>query len=327
MALSEWCQGVAVCLCDGADAISACLQGVHAYLWACFEPSRGDTLASTLFAQHHPALLHYPGTVLCRRGSSRLEQESDVQLQELQLIQKSAPNMHAESVLPPRLTLVAVLCYPAVRYSHQQLDLEFITQLTEACFTLISRRHVSGHVGARAFFVCGPWWAIFSCNHCLLTSTHGDTCVRQAGRQALQGQEMATGSPSSNTAPVAARQTHCELHGGLSRSQGSGGDVGGGTPSVPTAPPQAAPQAIQSPARDCVCIETGGMRVEQGTEVDDFMRVSVSVCVCIVLIAGCMQKATLKDVTNTINSTGVTRVKLSEDDIQKVINTLIADRR
>jgi hypothetical protein len=29
------------------------------------------------------------------------------------------------------------------RYSHQQLDVEFITQLTEACFTLISRRPVS----------------------------------------------------------------------------------------------------------------------------------------------------------------------------------------
>jgi hypothetical protein len=39
------------------------------------------------------------------------------------------------------------------------------------------------------------------------------------------------------------------------------------------------------------------------------------------------QNTSLKEITNTINVTGVTRVKLSEDDIRKVINTLIADCR
>jgi hypothetical protein len=43
-------------------------------------------------------------------------------------------------LLPPACS-PAWLC--AVRYSHQQLDVEFITQLTEACFTLISRKPVS----------------------------------------------------------------------------------------------------------------------------------------------------------------------------------------
>lgn len=40
-----------------------------------------------------------------------------------------------------------------------------------------------------------------------------------------------------------------------------------------------------------------------------------------------MQNTSLKEITNTINSTGVTRVKLSEDDIRMVVNTLVADKR
>jgi hypothetical protein len=40
-----------------------------------------------------------------------------------------------------------------------------------------------------------------------------------------------------------------------------------------------------------------------------------------------MQNTSLKEITDTINKTGVTRVKLSEDDIRMVVNTLIADRR
>lgn len=40
-----------------------------------------------------------------------------------------------------------------------------------------------------------------------------------------------------------------------------------------------------------------------------------------------LQNTSLKEITNTINVTGVTRVKLSEDDIRKVVNTLIADCR
>jgi hypothetical protein len=40
-----------------------------------------------------------------------------------------------------------------------------------------------------------------------------------------------------------------------------------------------------------------------------------------------VQNTSLKDITNTINVTGVTRVKLAEDDIRMVLNTLIADCR
>lgn len=46
---------------------------------------------------------------------------------------------------------------------------------------------------------------------------------------------------------------------------------------------------------------------------------------CCVML--CPQNTSLKEITNTINVTGVTRVKLSEEDIRKVVNTLIADCR
>jgi len=76
--------------------------------------------------------------------------------------------------------------------------------------------------------------------YCPLTFTPGDTSVRQAGRQALQGQEMATGSPTSNRASVAASHAHsAHSHSGLSVQWvqwGSGGGVAGPTPSVPLAP-------------------------------------------------------------------------------------------
>jgi hypothetical protein len=39
------------------------------------------------------------------------------------------------------------------------------------------------------------------------------------------------------------------------------------------------------------------------------------------------QNTSLKEITATINGTGVTRVKLAEDDIRLVINTLVADCR